>query len=44
MHITIKATHQELTLATREFIEGKFSALGKLMAAAAWPARLPLAI
>ncbi|OGG77906.1 hypothetical protein A3A36_02420 [Candidatus Kaiserbacteria bacterium RIFCSPLOWO2_01_FULL_52_12b] len=40
MHITIKATHQELTLATREFIEGKFSALGKLMAGSASPATL----
>ena len=31
MHITIKTTHHELNLATRELIEEKFSALERLI-------------
>ncbi len=40
MNITIKTTHQELTDAMRELIEGKFSALEKLTAHSKVPAAL----
>jgi ribosome-associated translation inhibitor RaiA len=40
MHITIKTTHYELNLATRELVEGKFSGLGKLVASSTSPATL----
>ncbi len=40
MNITIKAPQHDLTLAMRELIEGKFSALEKLVANPASPATL----
>ncbi|MBI5405835.1 ribosome-associated translation inhibitor RaiA [Candidatus Kaiserbacteria bacterium] len=40
MNITIKAKRSELTPATREFIEEKFSALEKLVASAIGPVTL----
>lgn len=40
MNITIKATHHDLTLAMRELIEEKFSALDKLVMHAGSPATL----
>jgi ribosomal subunit interface protein len=40
MHITIKAPHHELSLSMRELIEGKFSALDKLVAHATSPVSL----
>lgn len=40
MHVTIKATHLDLTLAVRTLIEEKFSALEKLVAGSASPAKL----
>lgn len=40
MHITVKATRSDLTLSMRELIEGKFSALEKMIGSPATPAAL----